>query len=88
LASTGAARHNQVTTAWLEGDVGDGAMKVRIDRERCSGHGRCYSLVSEVFDSDDDGYGIVISEDVAPELEARAEIGALNCPEQAISVTR
>src|SRR5579885_2746606 len=30
-------------------------MKVVIDGERCSGHGRCYSLAPEVFEADDEG---------------------------------
>ena len=32
-------------------------MKIRIDEELCSGHGRCYSLAPEVFSArDDDGF--------------------------------
>ena len=30
-------------------------MKVIIDAETCNGHGRCYSLSPDVFDSDDEG---------------------------------
>jgi ferredoxin len=61
-------------------------VKVRIDTTACTGHGRCYSLAPAVFESDDDGYGVVILEDVPPELEAKAMIGVHNCPEEAISI--
>lgn len=61
-------------------------MKVRIDTELCTGHGRCYSLAPEVFEPDDRGHGQVIVEDVPESLRARAETGVQNCPERAISV--
>lgn len=31
----------------------------RIDSEYCVGHGRCYALAPESFDSDDMGHGVV-----------------------------
>jgi len=62
-------------------------MKVRIDTEACTGHGRCYSLAPEVFVADDSGYGTVISDDVPDDLRAKAEIGEQNCPERAISIS-
>jgi ferredoxin len=61
-------------------------MKVRIDTAACTGHGRCYTLAPEVFQADDSGYGSVISEDIPEELRDKAEIGAQNCPERAITV--
>jgi ferredoxin len=62
------------------------AMKVVIDTERCTGHGRCYTLAPEVFDADDDGYGLVRVADVGPDLEEKARVGVRNCPEDAISI--
>jgi ferredoxin len=63
-------------------------MRIRIDEELCSGHGRCYSLASEVFLArDDDGFGEVIGDGtVAPELEAQARKAAANCPERAVLI--
>jgi ferredoxin len=61
-------------------------VKVRIDAEACTGHGRCYTLAREIFDADDFGYGSVMSEDVSAEPHEQALIGLLNCPEQAISI--
>ncbi|HEX5367304.1 MAG TPA: ferredoxin [Acidimicrobiales bacterium] len=62
-------------------------MRVSIDTEVCTGHGRCYALAPEVFESDDSGYGVVRRPDVPPELEAAARRAAGNCPERAILVT-
>ncbi len=42
-------------------------MKVAIDRNRCAGHGRCYVFAPEVFDSDDDGYGVVLVPEPGPD---------------------
>ena len=30
-------------------------MRVRVDDERCEGHGRCYALAPELFEPDDIG---------------------------------
>jgi ferredoxin len=63
-------------------------MKVEIDRELCSGHGRCFTLAGDVYRSDDEGYnadrGSVI--DVPAEHEAAAKLGIRSCPEAAISL--
>ncbi len=62
-------------------------MRVRVDQERCQGHGRCYSIAPEVFDTDDIGNGIEIGDgEVPPEFEERARLAALNCPEGAVVV--
>ena len=64
-------------------------MKVRIDEETCTGHGRCYTLSPELFDSDDFGHGVVLHPDGAPgDFLAKAEMAAKNCPERAITVER
>jgi ferredoxin len=62
------------------------AVKVRVDAEKCTGHGRCYSLAPEVYEPDDVGHSIVIVDQVPPELEHKARLGVENCPEQAISI--
>ena len=62
-------------------------MRIRVDRERCQGHSRCYSLAPEVFDVDDDGFAFVLIEgDLPAELEENAALAVANCPERAISV--
>lgn len=61
-------------------------MKVSIDLDRCTGHGRCYALAPELFEPDDeDGHGVVLGDGtVAPELEAAARKAEANCPERAV----
>ncbi len=61
-------------------------MKVVIDAERCSGHGRCYSLAPEVFEADDEGRGQVRVADTPEELRQKAVLGVENCPERAITI--
>lgn len=64
-------------------------MKVHLDRERCQGHGRCYVLAPGVFESDDDGYGLVVGTGVVPDASTdAARKGAANCPEDAITITQ
>ncbi len=63
-------------------------MKALIHADRCSGHGRCYSLAPAVYTADDAGYnacrGQVI--EVPPGREAAAREGAESCPEAAIEL--
>lgn len=61
-------------------------MRVRVDREKCVGHGRCYVLAPDVFQEDDCGHCLIASEAIPPDLEERARAGAVNCPEQAIEI--
>ena len=62
-------------------------MKVKIDENMCSGHGRCGAYASDVYELDDNGYNEKIGQtfEVPEYLEKRARIGAMSCPEQAIT---
>jgi ferredoxin len=64
----------------------DPRMKVRIDLDACTGHGRCYVLAPDLFDSDDVGHSVARFDEVPPGLEDQARIAVANCPEQAISL--
>jgi ferredoxin len=61
-------------------------MKVRVDGDACTGHGRCYSLFPDVFDSDDEGHSVVNVDQVEGELLQQAQAAVSNCPELAIAV--
>ena len=62
-------------------------MKIVLDAERCTGHGRCYALAPEVYDADDDGHCVLrITGDVPDDLADRARTAAANCPELALTV--
>jgi ferredoxin len=62
-------------------------MKVTIDRDRCTGHGRCYATAAGVFVDDDAGYGQLVGDGTVPAgQEDAARRAAVACPEQAITV--
>ncbi len=61
-------------------------MRVRLDTELCQGHGRCYTLAPELFDSDDLGHCVLLVDEVPPGLEDQARTGVDNCPEHALTL--
>ncbi|MGH8997960.1 MAG: ferredoxin [Acidimicrobiia bacterium] len=63
-----------------------GRFLLRVDPDACTGHGRCYSLVPELFEPDDQGDSMVkVPEIDEGQLDA-AERAVAACPEQAISL--
>jgi ferredoxin len=63
-------------------------MRLAIDSDRCTGHGRCYTTTSELYSYDEEGYGAVLVDEVpADKLEA-AEATVRGCPERAITLFR
>ena len=62
-------------------------MKVTVDADVCTGHGRCYVLAPDVFEADDYGHCVVRNDDIGDDLVAQARAGADNCPDRAISLT-
>ena len=61
-------------------------MKVRVDRQICVGHGRCYMAAPEIYQEDERGHCVIEREEVPQSLEEKARLGAENCPERAISI--
>ena len=61
-------------------------VKLRVDGERCVGHGRCYELAPHVFGEDERGHCRLLRDDVPAELEEQARLGVANCPERAIEI--
>jgi ferredoxin len=62
-------------------------LKVRIDREKCQGHARCYALAPELFELDEMGNGRERGDGRVPAgLEDKAYLAQANCPELAIEV--
>lgn len=62
------------------------SIRITINTDRCTGHGRCYVLAPEVFEPDDDGYSVVRASVVHGDLAEAARLGSANCPEDAIDV--
>jgi ferredoxin len=63
-------------------------VKVRIDAEKCQGHGRCYDLAADLFGDDEEGFGKVLGDGtVPPDKEHQARLAVANCPERAVELT-
>jgi ferredoxin len=62
-------------------------VRIVLDAERCQGHGRCYTLAPDLFDSDDVGHCVLLVDEVPAGLEDDARDGVENCPEQALALT-
>jgi ferredoxin len=60
-------------------------MSLSIDTDKCQGHGRCALASPDVFDVDEDGYGVVLMPDPGPEYDAEVAAAIGSCPERAIS---
>jgi len=62
-------------------------MKLKVDMEACTGHGRCYELAPELFDEDEAGYCVLKQATVPKDLEDAAWRAESNCPENAIHIS-
>jgi len=64
-------------------------LRITVDRSRCEGHGRCYDLFPDLFEPDDEAFGLVTRPEVEADwaLAEQARRAELGCPERAISVT-
>jgi ferredoxin len=60
-------------------------MKVKVDEDRCRGHGMCLTLCPDVFHMTDDGSAVADPSEVPAGLEGDAKEAIECCPEQAIS---
>jgi ferredoxin len=59
-------------------------MRLNIDPEKCQGHGRCYSEAPELFEADEDGFGVVRAAQHDRLDGAVARRAIRGCPERAI----
>jgi len=57
--------------------------------DKCSGHGRCYTVASDVYQDDEIGFNAAIGQtfSVGEDLAEQARLGAINCPEAAILIS-
>ncbi len=61
-------------------------MHIRLDTDRCQGHGRCYVLAPDLFDADEFGHCVLLVDEVPAGREDDARTGVENCPEQALAL--
>ena len=63
------------------------SLRIVLDAEACTGHGRCYALTPTLFVDDERGFGQVKDDGtVAPGLEQDARRAVGSCPENAITI--
>lgn len=63
-------------------------MKIKVHPALCDGHGNCRRFAPGVYHLDEEGYLDIHVMEVPPELEAEAELGAMVCPQHAITIVR
>jgi ferredoxin len=62
-------------------------VKISIDFDKCTGHGRCYTLSPSLFIDDERGYGQAKGDGtVASEQLEDAKRAVHSCPEHAITL--
>jgi ferredoxin len=63
-------------------------MKIAVDADICTGHGRCYAHAPAVFEPDEEGYNAARGEivEVADAQAEAAQRAVASCPERALTV--
>jgi ferredoxin len=61
-------------------------MKVTVNRTKCLRSGQCTYLHPKLFKEGEDGYPVVLVDDVPDDLEEEAEDAADICPASAIDI--
>jgi len=61
-------------------------MKVKADREVCIQAGNCVMVADSLFDQDDDGFVMVLVDEVPGDEEDRAREAVKMCPSQALQI--
>jgi ferredoxin len=61
-------------------------VKIVLDEARCVGRGICHYEAPDVYGLDDRGFCVVLTSEVGEHQVESAELGAVACPEQALSV--
>ena len=63
-------------------------MRIKIDKDLCTGHGRCEVTAGAYYKLDSNGYNAERGKTLAVPsgLEAAATLGSKRCPERAITI--
>jgi ferredoxin len=59
-------------------------VKINVDTDKCTGHGVCESLASEVFEVGDDGIVHLLMTEPPEILRAALESAVAECPTQSL----
>ena len=63
-------------------------MKIIVDRAKCTGLGICESLAPEVFEVDDSGELVLLTEALSEDQLADVEAAVTGCPTEALRLER
>lgn len=63
-------------------------MKIELDRTKCTGLGICESIAPDVFEVNDDGDLVLLTEEVTDDQLAEVEQAVEGCPTAALRLTR
>jgi ferredoxin len=68
--------------------MGGHRMRITVHADRCTGHGRCYTLAPELLDCDDEGFVTLRGQtmDVPDGQLTAARDAVAGCPEQAVEL--
>jgi len=61
-------------------------LKALVDKDTCIGCGLCPAVCPEVFDMEDDGKAVAISEEIGEDSKVAALDAEESCPVDAISI--
>jgi ferredoxin len=59
-------------------------VKLRLQRDKCTGHAQCHAVDSVAFPIDDDGYSLVTERPVEADEAQLVRDGVAACPELAL----
>ena len=62
-------------------------MKIRVDYDKCSGHGLCEEIAEDVFEVREDGQVHLLCENVAEARRSVIQEAVDECPTQALSIS-
>jgi ferredoxin len=62
-------------------------MRINADTDVCVGSGQCVLTEPAVFDQDDDGIVVLLTDHPADEAAAHARTAVTLCPSQALTIT-
>jgi ferredoxin len=64
-------------------------VKITVDADMCTGHGRCYTVAPDLLEYDDEGFVSIRGQtiEVPAGQEGAARDAALSCPEGAITTS-
>ncbi len=62
-------------------------IRVEINRETCSGFGNCVAVADTIFDLDDEGLVVLLTDTVDDDRLAEVQQSAYDCPTESITWT-